>query len=126
VDEDFTDLGAFGHETILDGMADPMPRLHRHSRIDLQVEIDQVFDAGLPDEQFLHAVGTRHFQPEAEALLPEARRGLRYSQALIPVAAARNTPVLLEAAVRNPTLQLRGIDTLQEFMERQRQAMSGD
>ena len=34
--------------------------------------------------------------------------------------------VLLEAAVRNTILQLRGIDTLQEFMERQRQAMSGD
>jgi HPr kinase/phosphorylase len=28
--------------------------------------------------------------------------------------------------VRNTILQLRGIDTLQEFMERQRQAMTGD
>ena len=38
----------------------------------------------------------------------------------------RYIAVLLEAAVRNTILQLRGIDTLQEFMERQRQAMTGD
>jgi HPr kinase/phosphorylase len=31
--------------------------------------------------------------------------------------------VLLEAAVRNTILKLRGIDTLAEFAERQRQAM---
>jgi HPr kinase/phosphorylase len=41
----------------------------------------------------------------------------------IPVAAGRNIAVLLEAAVRNTILHMRGIDTLQEFMERQRQAM---
>jgi HPr kinase/phosphorylase len=36
------------------------------------------------------------------------------------VAAGRNLAVLVEAAVRNTILQLRGIDTLKEFMERQR------
>ncbi|MGZ3254960.1 MAG: HPr(Ser) kinase/phosphatase, partial [Burkholderiaceae bacterium] len=34
--------------------------------------------------------------------------------------------VLLEAAVRNTILHLRGIDTLKEFMERQERAMEGD
>jgi serine kinase of HPr protein (carbohydrate metabolism regulator) len=35
----------------------------------------------------------------------------------------RNLAVLIEAAVRNTILQLRGINTLQDFMERQRLAM---
>ncbi|MGZ5202099.1 MAG: HPr(Ser) kinase/phosphatase [Telluria sp.] len=52
--------------------------------------------------------------------------GLPIRKVVIPVAAGRNIAVLLEAAVRNTILQLRGIDTLQEFTERQRQAMSGD
>jgi HPr kinase/phosphorylase len=34
--------------------------------------------------------------------------------------------VLLEAAVRNTILQLRGIDTLKEFMERQQRAMGNE
>jgi HPr kinase/phosphorylase len=49
--------------------------------------------------------------------------GLPIKKAIIPVAAGRNIAVLLEAAVRNTILQLRGIDTLKEFMDRQRQAM---
>lgn len=52
--------------------------------------------------------------------------GLPVRKVIIPVAAGRNIAVLLEAAVRNTILQLRGIDTLEEFMERQRKAMSED
>ena len=52
--------------------------------------------------------------------------GLPVRKVTIPVAAGRNIAVLLEAAVRNTILQLRGIDTLQIFMERQRKAMSED
>ena len=37
----------------------------------------------------------------------------------LPVAAGRNLAVLVEAAVRNYVLQLRGIDSTQEFIERQ-------
>ena len=44
----------------------------------------------------------------------------------IQVAAGRNLAVLVEAAVRNTILQLRGIDTLKEFMERQRQLMTSE
>ncbi|MEN9879663.1 MAG: HPr kinase/phosphorylase [Pseudomonadota bacterium] len=39
----------------------------------------------------------------------------------IPVAAGRNLAVLLEAAVRNTILQLRGIDSMQEFIARQQE-----
>jgi HPr kinase/phosphorylase len=44
----------------------------------------------------------------------------------IQVAAGRNLAVLVEAAVRNTILQLRGIDTLKEFIERQRVQMITD
>jgi HPr kinase/phosphorylase len=40
-------------------------------------------------------------------------------QVQLPVAAGRNLAVLVEAAVRNYVLQLRGIDSTQEFIRRQ-------
>jgi HPr kinase/phosphorylase len=49
--------------------------------------------------------------------------GLEVPKVVIPVAAGRNLAVLLEAAVRNTILRLRGIDTMEDFMERQRRAM---
>src|SRR3954466_2554175 len=45
---------------------------------------------------------------------------------VIPVAAGRNLAVLLEAAVRNYILHLRGIDSTAEFVMRQRQAIEYD
>ncbi len=52
--------------------------------------------------------------------------GMAVHKVVIPVAAGRNLAVLLEAAVRNTILKLRGIDTLAEFQTRQRRAMEGD
>jgi HPr kinase/phosphorylase len=49
--------------------------------------------------------------------------GLPVRKVVIPVEAGRNLAVLLEAAVRNTILQMRGIDTLKDFMERQQKAM---
>ncbi len=45
---------------------------------------------------------------------------------IIPVAAGRNLAVLVEAAVRNYVLQLRGIDSTKDFIERHEQAMSSE
>lgn len=45
---------------------------------------------------------------------------------VIPVAAGRNMAVLLEAAVRSTILLLRGIDSTQEFVQRQQQIMRDD
>ena len=42
---------------------------------------------------------------------------------VIAVDAGRNLAVLVEAAVRNTILQLRGIDTYAEFIERHHRAM---
>ena len=44
-------------------------------------------------------------------------------KAVIAVDAGRNLAVLVEAAVRNTILQLRGIDTYQEFIARHQKAM---
>jgi HPr kinase/phosphorylase len=44
----------------------------------------------------------------------------------IPVAVGRNLAVLVEAAVRNHILQLRGYDSTEEFMERQQAEMQRD
>jgi len=44
-------------------------------------------------------------------------------KAVIAVDAGRNLAVLVEAAVRNTILQLRGIDTYKEFIERHQKAM---
>ncbi len=49
--------------------------------------------------------------------------GIAVRKVVIQVVAGRNLAVLVEAAVRNTILQLRGIDTYQEFMERHRLAM---
>ena len=49
--------------------------------------------------------------------------GLPVLKVVIQVVAGRNIAVLVEAAVRNTILQLRGIDTYQEFVERHRRAM---
>lgn len=52
--------------------------------------------------------------------------GVTVRKVVIPVAAGRNLAVLLEAAVRNYILQLRGIHSGAEFMARQKRAMDGD
>lgn len=45
--------------------------------------------------------------------------GLPVRKVVIPVAAGRNMAVLTEAAVRSTVLQLRGFDTMRDFVERQ-------
>ena len=49
--------------------------------------------------------------------------GVTIRKVTIPVAAGRNLAVLVEAAVRNEILKLRGIDSTAEFLARQRSQM---
>ena len=49
--------------------------------------------------------------------------GLKIKKVIIPVSAGRNLAVLVEAAVRNTVLQLRGVDSREEFMSKQRLAI---
>ncbi len=57
-------------------------------------------------------------KPGAESIM-----GVEIRKVAIPVAAGRNLAVLTEAAVRNYVLQLRGIDSTREFIERQAEQM---
>lgn len=53
-------------------------------------------------------------KPSSETVM-----GVELRKVAIPVAAGRNLAVLTEAAVRNYVLQLRGMDSTREFVERQ-------
>ncbi len=58
--------------------------------------------------------------------LTEDILGMSVRKIIIPVAAGRNLAVLVEAAVRNYILQLRGIDSTQELIARQQGEMRRD
>ena len=58
------------------------------------------------------------------AALTEDILGIAVRKVVLPVAPGRNLAVLLEAAVRNHILQLRGIDTTAEFLARQSAAIA--
>jgi len=60
------------------------------------------------------------------AELSEQILGVTVRKVIIPVAAGRNLAVLVEAAVRNEILKLRGIDSTAEFLARQKQQMEDD
>ena len=75
-------------------------------------------------------VGTAHaasitLEPVADNTLFEDILGVQVRKVVIAVDAGRNLAVLVEAAVRNSILQLRGIDTYGEFVRRHQQAMEG-
>jgi HPr kinase/phosphorylase len=66
-------------------------------------------------------------QPEMQRLpldaVTENVLGVPVRKVVLPVAAGRNLAVLLEAAVRSTILLLRGIDSMDEFLQRQQQAL---
>lgn len=68
--------------------------------------------------------------PEAARLPLDAQNetilGVPIRRVTIPVAAGRNLAVLLEAAVRSTILLIRGIDSMQEFLDRQQAALEQD
>jgi HPr kinase/phosphorylase len=65
----------------------------------------------------------REFERMPYEPLHEEVLGLPVRKVVIAVDAGRNLAVLVEAAVRNTVLQLRGIDTYQEFLRRHQAAM---
>ncbi|MDP3084658.1 MAG: HPr(Ser) kinase/phosphatase [Rubrivivax sp.] len=75
----------------------------------------------------VHLVRKETMEREFERLpyepLYEDVLGLPVRKVVIAVDAGRNLAVLVEAAVRNTVLQLRGIDTYQEFIARHQRAM---
>ena len=58
--------------------------------------------------------------------LTETVLGIPVRKVVIQVVAGRNIAVLVEAAVRNTILQMRGIDTYEKFVSRHREAMQSN
>jgi HPr kinase/phosphorylase len=52
--------------------------------------------------------------------------GIVIRRVVIPVAAGRNLAVLIEAAVRNHILQLRGVNSMAEFLDRQKKELDAN
>ena len=65
-------------------------------------------------DQSMRELDRLNIQSETQDILDVAVR-----KVTLPVAAGRNLAVLVEAAVRNYILQLRGIDSTRDFIERQ-------
>jgi HPr kinase/phosphorylase len=78
----------------------------------------------------VHLVRRSTHEDEYERLpledMTEDILGVPTRKVVIPVAAGRNLAVLTEAAVRNTILQLRGINTMREFIARQRTEIDSD
>jgi len=70
--------------------------------------------------------GTTESERLPQNELSEDILGVAVRKVVLPVAAGRNLAVLLEAAVRNYILKLRGIDSTAELMQRQQAAMKPD
>ncbi len=70
--------------------------------------------------------GVREYERLPLHELSEDVLGVTLRKVIIPVAAGRNIAVLLEAAVRNYILELRGINSTAEFLQRQRSEMRKD
>jgi HPr kinase/phosphorylase len=71
------------------------------------------------------AIDSEYERLPLEALTQEVL-GVAVRKVVIPVAAGRNLAVLTEAAVRSTVLQLRGFDTMGDFIERQRQLIDSE
>lgn len=67
----------------------------------------------LADDEYMQGLERLSVQSETESILNVAIRSIT-----LPVAVGRNLAVLVEAAVRNYILQLRGKDSTKEFLER--------
>ncbi|MGA1732384.1 MAG: HPr(Ser) kinase/phosphatase [Burkholderiaceae bacterium] len=70
----------------------------------------------------LESIGRDHERMPTEPIYQDVLE-VPVRKSIIPVVAGRNIAVLVEAAVRNTILQLRGIDTYRDFVQRQARAM---
>ncbi|MCG6504878.1 HPr(Ser) kinase/phosphatase [Kingella sp. SNUBH-2017] len=73
------------------------------------------------DDEYMKQLDRLSIRSETESILNVAIRSVT-----LPVAAGRNLAVLVEAAVRNYILQLRGKDSTREFLERHQAMMKDD
>lgn len=80
--------------------------------------LDLIIQLKLAQELKPQALDRLNIKAQQETVL-----GVRVPKVCIPVAAGRNIAVLVEVAVRNHMLLLRGINSTKQFMERQQREM---
>ena len=80
--------------------------------------LDLIIQLELAQELKPQALDRLNIKAQQETVL-----GVRVPKVCIPVAAGRNIAVLVEVAVRNHMLLLRGINSTKQFMERQQREM---
>ena len=73
------------------------------------------------NDEYMKTLDRLTIRTETESIL-----NVKVRAVVIPVAAGRNLAVLVEAAVRNYILQLRGKDSTKEFLERHQAMMKED
>ena len=73
------------------------------------------------DDQYMQSLDRLSIQSERQDIL-----NVQVRKVTLPVAVGRNLAVLVESAVRNYILQLRGIDSTRDFIERHTAAMKED
>ncbi|MCG7657664.1 HPr(Ser) kinase/phosphatase [Wielerella bovis] len=73
------------------------------------------------DDDYMKTLDRLSIRTETESIL-----NVKIRSVVLPVAAGRNLAVLVEAAVRNYILQLRGKDSTKEFLERHQAIMMKD
>ncbi|WP_027009430.1 HPr(Ser) kinase/phosphatase [Conchiformibius kuhniae] len=73
------------------------------------------------DDEYMKRLDRLSIRTETESIL-----NVQIRSVMLPVAAGRNLAVLVEAAVRNYILQLRGKDSTREFLERHQAMMKED
>lgn len=102
---DFLEVRGLGILNIRAMFGETSVRLRKH----LQLIINLV----LADDDYLKTIDRLNVQVEKEEIL-----GVGIRKITIPVAVGRNLAVLVESAVQNYILQLRGIDSTREFLDR--------
>ena len=70
------------------------------------------------DDDYMKQIDRLSIRSETESIL-----NVNVRSVTLPVAAGRNLAVLVEVAVRNYILQLRGKDSMKEFLERHQSIM---
>jgi HPr kinase/phosphorylase len=80
--------------------------------------LDLIIQLELADTLQPHTLDRLNAKTQSERVLE-----VNISKVVIPIAAGRNIAVLVEVAVRNHMLLLRGINATQQFTKRQRQIM---
>lgn len=73
------------------------------------------------DDHYMKQIDRLSIRTETESIL-----NVNIRSVTLPVAAGRNLAVLVEAAVRNYILQLRGKDSTKEFLERHQEVMKAE